>query len=146
MTAVVAGIVLLILAAFAGVLAPEPVDFAAFVLLSLAVVLAVTGFAAAIYGMVKTETQGGTISAVVYLAMAFGGGSFVPLDNLPAIVRGAAPLSPFYWGTRGFQDLLTGGGLTEALGPVAVLGGLGLVLLAAGAFLLQRKVLRGEAG
>ncbi len=145
-TAVVAGIVLLILAAFVAVLAPEPVDLAAFVLLSLALVLAITGFAATIYGLVSTERQGGTISAVVYLAMAFSGGSFVPLDNMPAAVRSMAPLSPFYWGTRGFQDLLTGGGLAEALGPVAVLGGLGLVLLATGAVLLQRKVLRGEAG
>ena len=78
--------------------------------------------------------------------MAFGGGSFVPLDNLPAAVRAVAPLSPFYWGTRGFQDLLAGGGLAGALGPVAVLGGLGAALLVAGAYLLQRKVLRGEAG
>ena len=146
LTAAVAGVVLLILAAFAGFLAPEPVDFGAFVLLSLALVLAVTGFAAAIYGLVRTERQGGTVSAVVYLAMAFGGGSFVPLDNLPAAVRAAAPLSPFYWGTRGFQDLLAGGGLMDALGPVAVLGGLGAALLVAGAYLLQRKVLRGEAG
>lgn len=145
-TAVVAGIVLLILAAFAGVLAPEPVDLAAFAVLSLALVLAVTGFAAAIYGLVSTERQGGTISALIYLALAFSGGSFVPLDNMPAAVRGVAPLSPFYWGTQGFQDLLAGGALAEVLEPVAILGALGVALLAAGAFLMQRKVLRGEAG
>ena len=60
MTAVVAGIALLILAAFAAVLAPEPVDLAGFAALSLALVLAVTGFSALIYSLARTESQGGT--------------------------------------------------------------------------------------
>jgi len=38
-----------------------------------------------------------------------------------------------------------GAGLAGVLGPVAVLGGLGLALLAAGSFLLGRRVLRGGA-
>lgn len=143
-TAVVAAVALLILAAFAAVLAPDPVDLAGFAVLSLALVLAVTGFSALIYSLVRTESQGGTVSALVYLAMAFSGGSFVPLDNMPAAVRAVAPVSPFFWGTEGFRDLLTGGGLADVAMPVAILGGLGVLLLAAGAFLLQRKVLRGE--
>jgi len=143
LTAVVAGIALLILAAFAAFLAPQPVDLAGFALLSLALVLAVTGCSALIYSLVRTESQGGTVSALIYLALAFSGGSFVPLDNMPAVVRAVAPLSPFYWGTLGFRDLLNGAGLSSVLTPVAILGGLGLLGLAAGAFLLQRKVLRG---
>ncbi len=144
-TAVVAAVALLILAAFAAVLAPEPVDFAGFAVLSLALVLAVTGFSALIYSLVRTESQGGTVSALVYLALAFSGGSFLPVDNMPAAIRAVAPLSPFYWGTEGFRDLLGGAGLAGVAMPVAILGGLGLLLLAAGAVLLQRKVLRGEA-
>ena len=144
-TAVVAGIALLILAAFAAALAPEPVDLAGFAAVSLALVLAVTGFSALIYSLARTESQGGTVSALLYLTLAFSGGSFLPLDNMPAVVRAIAPLSPFYWGTQGFRDLLTGADLAGVVTPVAILGGLGLLLLAAGAFLLQRRVLRGEA-
>ncbi len=144
LTAAVAGVALLILAAFAAALAPEPVDLAGFALLSLALVLAVTGFAALIYSLVRTESQGGTVAALVYLTLAFSGGSFVPLDNMPAVVRAVAPISPFYWATEGFRDLLAGGGLAEVMTPVAILGGLGLALLVAGALLLQRRVLRGE--
>ncbi len=145
LTALVAAIALSILAAFAALLTPEPVNLAGFALLSLALVLAVTGFSALIYSLVRTEAQGGTVTGLLYVALAFSGGSFVPLDNMPAVVRGIAPVSPFYWGTRGFQDLLTGAGLEAVLPPVAVLGGLGLVGLVAGSILLQRKVRRGEA-
>ena len=67
-----------ILSAIVAGLVPEPVDLAAFAVLSAALVLAVTGFAALIYGMTATETQGGTVAAVAYLTMAFSGGSFMP--------------------------------------------------------------------
>ncbi len=146
LTAVVAGVVLLILAAIAGALAGVAVDLPAFAILSLALVLSVTGFAALIYGFAKTENQGSTASALVYLTMAFSGGSFVPLSSMPPVLRGIAPISPFYWGTSGFQSLLGEGGLADVLQNVAILGGLGLALLVAGSYLLQRKVLRGEAG
>jgi len=146
LTGVVAAAVLLILAAIAGFVARTPVDPAAFAALALALVLAVTGFAALIYGVARTDRQGATISALVYLVLAFGGGSFVPVDNMPAAMRAAAPFSPFYWGTRGFQDLVqNGAGLADVAGAVGVLGGLGLALLAAGSVLLKRKVLRGGA-
>ncbi len=145
LTAIVASIALGVLATFAATLAPEPVNLAGFALLSLALVLAVTGFSALIYSLVRTEAQGSTVTGLLYVALAFSGGSFVPLDNMPAVVRGIAPVSPFYWGTRGFQDLLTGGGLEAVLTPIAILGGLGLVGLVAGSILLQRKVRRGEA-
>ena len=145
MTAVVAGVVLLILAAITAFLADVAVDLPAFAILSLSLVLAVTGFAALIYGAARTENQGTTAAAVIYLTMAFSGGSFVPLNSMPAALRGIAPISPFYWGTSGFQSLLDEGGLADVLQNVAILGGLGLALLVAGSFLLQRKVLRGEA-
>lgn len=144
-TCVVAAIVLSILAAIAGFLAPKPVDLAAFVSLSLALVLAVTGFAVLIYSLAKTERQGATISALIYMFLAFTGGSFVPLDNLPRALRAAAPLNPFYWGTQGFQKILDEAAFADVAASVAVLAGIGLVLLFAGATLLNRKVLRGDA-
>lgn len=145
-TAVVAGIALLVLAAIAALVTPDPVDLPAFAVLALALVLAVTGCAALIYALAKNDRQGSAISAVIYLTLAFSSGSFIPLDSMPATMRAVAPASPFYWATQGFLDLMhKGAGLAAVLLPVAVLGGGGLVLLAAGTALLQRKVLRGDA-
>lgn len=144
-TALVAAAVLVVLAAIAGILAPRPVDLPAFAVLSLALVLAITGFAATIYGLVKTEGQGGTLATLVYLVLAFGGGSFFPFEDMPAVVQATAPVNPFYWGTRGFQKLLDQGGFGDVAVAVAVLGGIGVVTLVLGAVLLERKVLRGDA-
>jgi ABC-type multidrug transport system permease subunit len=143
--ALVAAAVLVVLAAIAGLVAPRPVDLPAFALLSFALVLAITGFAATIYSLVRTEGQGGTLSALLYLTLAFSGGSFFPFEDMPEAVRATAPVNPFYWGTRGFQRLLDQGGLADVAGSIAVLGGIGAVLLVLGTVLLQRKVLRGDA-
>ena len=143
-TATVGGLVLLILAAIAGALSTAPVSFGAFSALSISLVLAITGFAALIYSLVRTENQGSTIASLVYLAMGFTGGSFMPLDDLPPALLSMAPANPFYWGTRGFQKLLDGGGFGDVAASVGVLGGLGLIGLGLGTFFLQRKVLRGD--
>ena len=144
LSGVVAGIALLILAAIAVFLAKVSVSLIGFIALSMALLLAVSGLSATIYGLVRDEQQGSTLSSLLYLVMAFSGGSFLPLDNLPAAVRQIAPFSPFYWGTRGFQDLLAGGSLTDVLQGVMVLAGLGAGTLIFGAWRLQRKVLRGD--
>ena len=38
---------------------------------------------ALIYGFARTENQGSTAAALIYLTMAFSGGSFMPLDSMP---------------------------------------------------------------
>jgi ABC-2 type transport system permease protein len=137
---------LLILAAIAGLVARHGVDFAAFALLSLALVASVTGLASTIYGLARSERQGSTIGSALYLILAFSGGSFLPLENLPRALRAISPASLFYWGTQGYQKLLvTGGGLADVLLPIGVLAGSGLVLLTAGGMLLRRRILRGAA-
>ena len=113
---------------------------------ALALVLAVAGAAATIYGSVSTERQGSTLSSLIYLVLAFGSGSFIPLDNLPPVMSRIAPFSPFYWGTEGFKKLLQGASLPEIQGMVLALGLLGGGLLALGSVLLHRRILRGEAG
>ncbi len=142
--AVVAVAGLLILAAIAGLVARRGVDFAGFALLSLALIAAVTGLASTIYGLARNERQGSTIGNVVYMVLAFSGGSFLPLDSLPPAMRAISPLSLFYWGTQGYKALLMdGGGLRDVLLHTGILAGSGLVLLAVGGALLRRRVLRG---
>lgn len=137
---------LLVLAAIAGLVARRGMDFAAFALLSLALVAAVTGLASTIYGLARNERQGSTVGSVLYMVLAFAGGSFLPLDSLPGAMRAVSPLSLFYWGTEGYKSLLLdGGGLRDVLLHVGILAGSGLALLALGGALLRRRVLRGAA-
>jgi ABC-2 type transport system permease protein len=147
--AVMALAALLILAIVAGFAAGFPagrgVDPTGFVLLSLALVLAVTGLASTVYGLSKDDRQGSTIGSVLYLVLAFSGGSFLPLDSLPAALRAVSPFSLFYWGTLGYQTLLAGGRLGEVLPNIGVLAVSGLALLALGGALLRRRMLRGLA-
>jgi ABC-2 type transport system permease protein len=137
-------IALVVLAAVGGFVLRRSVDPLGFVILSAAMVLAVTGTSAALYGIARNEQRGGTIGGIVYLVLAFGGGSFVSLDTMPGVMKAIAPISPFYWGTTGFKKLLEpGGSAADVLQSVAVLSGLGIVLLALGSLLLHRAVRRG---
>jgi ABC-2 type transport system permease protein len=98
------------------------------------------------YGAMRTQRQGATISGVLFLVFAFLGGAFFQIDQLPSGVRQFAPLSPFYWGTTGFQELIRdGAGLAEVLPNVGVLAGIGATGLLIGSSLLRRKIGRGGA-
>jgi ABC-2 type transport system permease protein len=144
-TGILSLLVLAVLTIVGAVVLRKAVDPAGLLVLSLALVLAVTGTSATIYGLAANEKRGATIGSIVYLVLAFGSGSFVPLDSLPRAVRAAAPISPFYWGTTGFRTLIESGGtLADVLPNVAVLAGLGAALLALGAFLLHRSVRSGS--
>ena len=145
-TAVLAGIaaaLLAIVGAFAG---GAGVDPAGFVLLSLALVLAVTGASATIYGLARNERQGATLASLVYLVLAFAGGAFIPLQSLPPAVRAVAVISPFYWATAGYRSLLAeDAGVAGILPNAGVLAAIGVVCLAIGARALGRAVRRGAA-
>jgi len=145
-TATLSLISLVLLAAIGWIVGGQNVDLAGFVVLSLALILAITGYASVVYGGANTERQGATISGVLLLVFAFLGGAFIQIDNLPASVQRVSPLSPFYWGTTGYQKLIRDdGGLLDVLPNAGVLALLGVVLLTTGALLLQRKVRRGAA-
>ena len=139
--ATLASVSLVMLACIGWAAAPRPVDLLGFTLLSMALVVAVTGFAATMYGASRNERQGATVSSVLLLIFAFLGGSFVQLEALPAALRRLSPLSPFYWGTSGYTKLIRdGAGAGEILVNVAVLAVLGSVLLMLGGALLRRRL------
>lgn len=146
-TAVVLALGLLVIAPFAAwAAAGRKIDVPALVVQGLALILAAIGFAAALYGLMRNERQGATLGSLFYLAMAFSGGSFIPLDSLPGALRRLAPFSPFYWASEGFKELLARDGtFRDVLPNIAILTGMGVVLLALGSFLLRRRVLRGAA-
>ncbi len=144
-TAAVAALSLLILSAIGAAVAPRGVNLAGFLLLSIAVVMAATGFASAVFGLARGEKQGATLASLVSLLMAFAGGAFIPLNSLPGVMRALSPFSLIYWAASGYQKLVVAGeGLRSVLPNVAILAGAGLLLLALSAPLWQRRLLRGE--
>lgn len=146
LTFVVTSLSLLLLAAVAGIVGRAGVSPVAFLLLSLALILAVTGSASVIYAFAKTENQGTTIASTIYLILAFSSGSFVPLESLPLTVRSIAPWSPFYWANEGYQDLLRhDAGAADIALNIGILAALGALTLALGAFLLRRRLAKGGA-
>ena len=143
-TALLSSLALAVLAVVGLLVGRTAVNLAGFLALSLALILAVTGAAATVYGFARSERLGATVASLVYLLLGMGGGSFIPLDSLPPVVRAVAPFSPFFWGNQGFHRLIAEkSGLAGVLPNVAVLAALGLVLLSVGGFALGRAARRG---
>lgn len=145
-TAVLSLLALAILSLVTAAVLRRTISVPGYLLLSSGIVLAVAGASSVIYGFARTERRGATVASVIYVAMAFIGGSFVPLDSLPRVLRTIAPITPFYWGTTGYLKLMRdGAGLAEVLPNAASLAALGVVLLAIGAVALGRAVRSGAA-
>jgi ABC-2 type transport system permease protein len=97
------------------------------------------------FGLARNERQGATLANLLSLVMAFAGGGFIPLNSLPAPLRALSPFSPMYWATRGYQQVvIDGAGLRAVLPSIAILAGMGVLLLALAAPLWRRRLLRGE--
>ncbi len=143
-TACVAAIGVAILAAIGVLAGARGVSVGAFLILSMALVTAVTGFTCAVFGLAGSQRQGTTVSSVLVLVMAGLGGSFVPLENLPEAIRRVSPISLIYWGNRGYGDLLQGADFLGVAAPVGVLTVVGLMLLVVGSRLLERRIMAGK--
>ncbi|HEX4963428.1 MAG TPA: ABC transporter permease [Thermoanaerobaculia bacterium] len=144
-TAAVAALSLLTLTVAGVFVAPRGVSLAGYLLLSLSLVVATTGFSSFIFGLARGERQGATLANLASLVMAFAGGAFLPLDSLPAALRAVSPFSLIYWASSGYQKLIVeSSGLQALLPNIAVLGGVGLLLLAVSAPLWRRRLLRGD--
>jgi ABC-2 type transport system permease protein len=143
-TMAIGAIVAAAMAALGGLLLGVRADPGAFALLSLAFLLAVTGFVTLLYSFARNERQGGTLNSIALMVMAFLGGSFIPLDALPSFVRGIAPVTLNYWAIRGFRALLEpGSGAGAIVLPAAVLLAAGAASVLAGGAVLQRRLMRG---
>jgi ABC-2 type transport system permease protein len=144
-TAAVAGISLVSLTIVGAFAAPRGVSLAGFLLLSLALLLATTGFSSFLFAVARGEKQGATLASLATLLMAFSGGAFIPANNLPGALRALSPFSLIHWANAGYQKLvLDGAGVGEILPNLAVLAGVGTLLLVLSGPLWTRRLLRGE--
>lgn len=119
-------------------------DLLGFALLSITFLGAATGLFSLVYGIARSEQQGGTLASMLVMIMAFLGGSWIPLDSLPDFVRSLAPATINYWSLEGFQTLLfTDGGVEAIATPLAVLAAIAVVSATLGGWLLQRRMMQG---
>jgi ABC-2 type transport system permease protein len=145
-TAVLAGMAIVVIAGVGAAVLTTSVNVSGFLLLSSALVLAVTGTTAVIYGIARTERQASTLANMIFLTMGFLGGGFISVEGLPPAVRGIAPFTPLYWGTQGYRALLEKGADVRGVATnVGVLALMGIVLLGIGAFGLRRNARRGAS-
>jgi ABC-2 type transport system permease protein len=143
-TAVLAAVAVVLMASVGAAVLNKPVSLPGFLLVSAALVLAVTGTSAAIYGLSRTERQAATLGNMIFLLMGFMGGGFIRVDSLPPSLRAIAPATPLYWATQGYHALLEDGvGVAGVLKPAAILVAMGTVLLVVGAAALRRAAATG---
>ena len=116
----------------------------AFLALCIAFLLAANGCLAFLFGLARNERQGGTIGSIVVMIMSFLGGSWMPLDSMPAFLQKLAPATLNYWAIRGFRALIIdGGGLAEIAQPALILALIGAAGIMVGGWSMQRQLMRG---
>ncbi len=132
------------MALIGGALLGVRANLVAFLVMSIAFVAASTGLLSLLFGIARSEQQGGTLAAILVMAMSMLGGSWFPLGNLPAFVRSLARISLNYWGNVGYQEILIGGaGLGGVWQPILVLVSVAIAGTLAGGVLMQRRLMRG---
>lgn len=110
---------------------------------SLVLVLSVTGFAALLFSVVRTERQGDAFGGILTMVMSLLGGAFVPVEAMPGWMAGLARFTVNYWGNGTLRELATGGGWAGAAPYLRVLALLGLTMTLLGVGMLRRRHLRG---
>ena len=110
---------------------------------SLMLVLAVTGFSALIFSLVRTERQGDALGGILTMVMSLLGGAFVPVQAMPDWMARIARGTVTFWGNETLRALAAGGGWAEVKPYLSVLAALGLVMTSLGVFLMRRRHLGG---
>ncbi len=109
------------------------------VLLVLAAVFGATGWGMLITALARTPAQVGSVGSAVMLIFAMLGGSFIQLDNMPAIVQTIGKITPNAWAMDGFTTLALGGTLTPLSSPILALLTMGILLFLLSAVLFGKK-------
>jgi ABC-2 type transport system permease protein len=114
-------------------------DTVGVILLVLAAVFGATGWGLLITALARTPAQVGSVGSAVMLIFAMLGGSFVSLDDLPAIVQTLGKITPNAWAMDGFTTLALGGTLRSLSLPILALLTMGILLFLISAMLFGKK-------
>lgn len=107
-------------------------------------ILMCTGIVAFVYGIIRSERAADTVLPIVIIVLCLVGGSMLPYESMNEGMRAAARLSPVFWASEAIKSVsIAGAGLQEIAGHLAVVYGVGVATLAAGALLLGGRLRRG---
>jgi ABC-2 type transport system permease protein len=111
-----------------------------FIGLSLFFALAATGFAGLIQAISRSERTGPIVGSILVMIMSMVGGTWIPLDSLPAFVRRISPYTLNYWAGEGYRHLIfDGAGLGQLLPNMGILLAFGAVLSGLAVVLFRRR-------
>ncbi|MBN2085485.1 MAG: ABC transporter permease [Anaerolineales bacterium] len=107
--------------------------------LILALAAAASGWGILVAAIARTPGQVSTIGMALMLTFGVLGGSFIPINNMPAWFNLVSKITPNAWGIEGFIALGYGDTLPQLAGTVAGLFGMAAVLFIVSVTLLRRK-------
>ena len=110
-------------------------------LMVVAVTFAGTSLGLVIAALAKTPEQANTYSTVALFLLAMLGGTFIPIENLPAALAWLPKVTLNYWGIQGFVALsYEGAGLAEIVPYLAALLGMGAVFFVVSLWRFNRRL------
>ncbi len=113
-------------------------NFPALFLIIIALSFASTGFGLMLSSLSKSKGQAEAVGVLSVIVMSMLGGSWWPVEILPATMQVVAKLVPAGWAMEGFVSvIMRGAGVGEVLLPFGVLLGFGLVFVTIGVALFK---------
>ncbi|MBN1201038.1 MAG: ABC transporter permease [Anaerolineae bacterium] len=116
-------------------------NIAGIALLILAVSFAATSLGLVIAALSQTPSQASTYSTVALFLLGMLGGSFIPIENLPAALDWLPKITLNYWGIQGFFDLSYENAALSAISTnLVVLAVMGVVLFMISTWRFNRRL------
>ena len=107
--------------------------------LILATVLGATGWGLLITAIARTPGQVASLGTATMLIFGILGGSFIDLDQMPALVQTLSKITPNAWSLDGFTTLALGGTLPNLREPITALVIMGTLLFSISVVLFSRN-------
>ena len=99
-----------------------------------------TGFGLMLSSLSKSKGQAEAVGVLSVIVMSMLGGSWWPVEILPATMQTVAKLVPAGWAMEGFiAVIMRGAGAGEVLLPFAVMMGFGIVFVIIGVSLFRHE-------
>ena len=113
---------------------------AAVILVTLSLVLAVTGWGLLAAAFARTPGQASAIGSAITLVFAALAGNFVPRFALPDWLQKISLITPNAWGIDNYYGLMNGKGLPDVLTGILVMTLMGVVLFGASILAFRRQI------
>jgi ABC-2 type transport system permease protein len=122
--------------------APERLsfDFLGLLLLVLGMLAATTGIGVLVAALAGSYVRAANYGRAAVVLLGLVGGAFIPVEMFPLPVQHLARLTYPFWAMDGYLRLALGGDVRSIVPHALVLGGMGVLFLALGGWLLRRRL------